>query len=120
MCHQTTGAGLPGQFPRLNERVAKISATPEGRAYLIKVLLFGMYGSITVDGKPINGLMPTMGGMSDQDIADVLNHVVSLKKVGKPAPFTAAEVATIRSGPKMATSAVAAERAKLVADGKIP
>jgi mono/diheme cytochrome c family protein len=120
MCHQTTGAGLPGSFPRLSGRVSQIAASPDGRAYLVRVLLFGMYGSVTIDGKSINGLMPNMASMADQDMADVLNHVVSLKKVGKPAAFTAAEVAKVRAGPKATTSAMAAERARLVAKGGFP
>jgi mono/diheme cytochrome c family protein len=120
MCHQTTGMGLPGQFPPLAGRASKIAATEDGRAYLVKVLLYGLYGSIKADGTPYNGLMPSMGTMSDQDIADVLNHVVSLKKVGKPAAFTAAEVAKVRAGAKMSSSAVATERARVAATGIIP
>ncbi|HEX7853425.1 MAG TPA: cytochrome c [Sphingobium sp.] len=120
MCHQTTGAGLPGQFPRLSGRVAQIAASPDGRAYLTKVLLNGMFGSITVDGQPINGLMPGMGAMNDQDIADILNYVVSLKKVGKPASFTAAEIARVRASGKMSASEVATERTRLATKGTIP
>lgn len=118
MCHQMTGAGLPGQFPRLSGRVAQIAASPDGRAFLAKVLLHGMFGSITVDGKAINGLMPGMGAMNDQDIADVLNYAVSLK--GKAAPFTAAEITKIRAGGAMSAAAVAAERGKVAAKGLIP
>ncbi|MDI1295338.1 MAG: cytochrome c [bacterium] len=121
MCHQPSGAGLPGQFPRLNGRVAQIATTPDGRQYLAMVLLYGIYGPITVDGKPITGLMPGMGTLSDQDIADVLNHAVSLKKAAKPAPaFTAAEIAKVRGGGKKTASQVAAERARLVGLKLIP
>jgi len=80
MCHQPSGAGLPGQFPRLSGRVAQIAASPAGRALLGKILLYGMYGSITVDGKMISGLMPPMGSLADQDVADVLNFIVAFKK----------------------------------------
>jgi mono/diheme cytochrome c family protein len=120
MCHQTTGMGLPGQFPPLAGRVSQIAAKEEGRAYLIKVLLYGLYGSIKAGGVAYNGLMPTMGTMSDQDIADVLNHAASLKKVGKPAAFTADEVAKVRAGAKLSSSAVATERARVAATGIIP
>ena len=58
MCHQPSGAGLPGQFPRLNGRVAQIATSPEGRRYLAMVLLYGIYGPITVDDRKITGLMP--------------------------------------------------------------
>jgi mono/diheme cytochrome c family protein len=120
MCHQPSGMGLPGQFPRLSGRVSEIAASPEGRDYLAKVLLYGLYGPITVDDKKIAGLMPGMGTMSDQDIADVLNHAVSLKKTAKPAPpFTASEIAKVRAAGKLTASQVAAERGRLAAKGLI-
>lgn len=121
MCHQTTGAGLAGQFPRLSGRAAQIAASPDGRAYLAKVLLYGLYGAITVDGKPISGMMPSMGTLSDQDIADVLNHVVGLQKAGKaPAPFTAAEITKVRAQGKLTSAGVASARTDLAAKGLVP
>lgn len=119
MCHRPDGAGLPGQFPRLSGRVAQIATAPAGRALLGKVLLYGMYGSVTVDGKAINGLMPPMAMLSDQDVADVLNHVVALKKAGKSALFTPAEIAKLRAT-KMSSSAVGTERNGLAAKGVVP
>jgi mono/diheme cytochrome c family protein len=121
MCHQPSGAGLPGQFPRLSGRVSQIAASPDGRRYLALVMLYGMYGAITVDGKPIMGLMPNMGTLKDQDVADVLNHAVALKKAPKPVTaFTAAEIATVRASGKKMASEVAAERSRLAAKGLIP
>jgi mono/diheme cytochrome c family protein len=121
MCHQADGAGLPGQFPRLAGRIGPIAASPEGRHYLISVVLTGMYGKIVVDGQPISGLMPSMGMMSDKDVADVLNHVVALKKPAKPvAAFTAAEVAKIRAEGKRTSSDVGAERTRIDAKKLIP
>lgn len=120
MCHQPNGAGVAGSFPRLNGRVAQIAASREGRALLGKILLYGMYGQVAVDGKTMNGLMPPMGSMSDQDVADVLNYVVALKKAGKPvAPFTAAEIAKLRTA-KMSSAAVGTERNGLAAKGLVP
>jgi len=120
MCHQPSGAGLPGQFPRLSGRVAQIAATRDGRDYLVKLLLHGMSGSINVDGKPISGLMPGAGSLSDADIAEVLNYSVNLKKVGKPAPFTEAEVAKVRAAGKLSANQVAALRTGLAVRGAIP
>jgi mono/diheme cytochrome c family protein len=121
MCHQPSGAGLPGQFPRLSGRVSQIAASPDGRRYLAFVLLYGIYGPIKVDGKPITGLMPGMGTLSDQDVADVLNHAVALQKPAKPVPaFTATEIAKIRATGKKTSSEVAAERGRLAAKGLIP
>jgi mono/diheme cytochrome c family protein len=121
MCHQPSGAGLPGQFPRLSGRAAQMAGSPDGRAYLAKVLLFGLYGPINVDGKPITGMMPAVGSMNDQDIADLLNHLVSLKKAAKPAAaFTAAEVAKVRAQGKLTSSGVATVRTDLASKGIVP
>jgi len=125
MCHQPDGAGLAGSFPRLAGRVPVIARSPEGRRYLAMVLLLGIYGPITVDGKPISGMMPTMASLDDQAIADVLNHVMTLQKTGqkpagKVAPFTATEIAAVRAGVRKSGSEVAAERARLAARKLIP
>lgn len=121
MCHQPTGAGLPGSFPRLAGRVPLIARSPDGRRYLAMVMLYGLYGPITVDGKAISGMMPTMGSLNDQAVADVLNHVLTLKPAaGKVARFTAAEIAAVRSGPRKSGSDVAAERARLAARAPLP
>jgi cytochrome c553 len=121
MCHQPSGAGLAGQFPRLSGRAAQIASTADGRAYLAKVLLFGLYGPINVDGKPITGMMPAVGSMADQDIADLLNHLVSLQKAAKPvAAFSAAEVGKVRAQGKLTSSGVAAVRTDLATKGIVP
>lgn len=121
MCHQSTGAGLPGQFPRLKGRAGEIATSKAGREYLIKVMLFGMFGAIKVDGRAINGMMPGMGSLKDADIADTLNHVVMLEKPkGKVAPFTAAEVKAVRDAGKLSSAQVAKQRAALAAKGLIP
>lgn len=117
-CHQANGAGNT-QFPRLNGRVSKIAATPAGRSYLIKVVLFGMFGPVTVDGRKLNGMMPGQGSLSDQDVADVLNHIASLGG-GKPKAFTAGEVAAVRGSGKMTATQVGSERAGLASKGLVP
>jgi mono/diheme cytochrome c family protein len=124
MCHQPDAAGLPGQFPRLAGRSAAIAAAPGGRRYLALVLLRGMFGKIDVDGRPLTGMMPSMGTMKDQEIADLLTHVTQLPGAGKPAkkiaPFTAAEIAKVRAEPSMTAQAVGAERAKLASTAGFP
>ena len=120
MCHQANGAGLPGQFPRLAGRVNGIAQTAPGRRYLALVLLNGMVGRIDVDGQAISGLMPSMAALKDQDLAAILTHVAQFgppAKGKKPAAFTAAEIAAVRQSGSISSSAVSAERAKLVASG---
>jgi mono/diheme cytochrome c family protein len=119
MCHQSNGEGLPGQFPRLNGRVDKIAGMPQGRRYLILVILHGMAGGIVVDSSKIVGVMPSMAVLKDNQIAALLN-AVSAADGRKPVPFTAAEVAKIRDEGAMSGSQTAAERARLAAAGLIP
>lgn len=120
MCHQASAQGLAGQFPRLAGRSAQIAQTPEGRQYMISVVLHGMYGSIDVDGQPIAGLMPAMAAMTDAEIAEALNFALTAAKPAKAAvPFKTAEVAAVRASPKLSGSQNAALRKTLVANGTI-
>ncbi|MCT2401466.1 cytochrome c [Novosphingobium mangrovi (ex Huang et al. 2023)] len=119
-CHKADGAGVPGQFPRLKGRVGKIAATKDGRTYLIHVLLFGLFGPIDVDGRQVRGMMPPMGTLGDQDVADTLNFAVELEKPKKAvAPFTAAEVKAVRDAGRLTASEVAKQRAELAAKGLV-
>src|SRR5579863_8381874 len=98
MCHQLGAAGVPGQFPRLAGRAGRIAATAAGRNYLERVVLFGMIGSVTVDGSPIvGGVMPSFASLSDTDLADALDYITSLDDSGKlhwkSAVITAADIA---------------------------
>jgi mono/diheme cytochrome c family protein len=120
MCHQSNAQGLPGQFPQLAGRTAQIAQVPEGRHYLVRVALWGLYGPIDVNGTPINGLMPGVAGASDAEISDVLNHVIGLGKPAKPArPFKAADIAAVRAEGKVAGTDNAELRKTLVASGVI-
>ncbi len=123
MCHQLGAAGVPGQFPRLAGRAGKIAATAAGRNYLERVVLSGMIGSITVDGSPIiGGVMPSFASLSDQDLADVLDYVVSLDDSGKlhakDATFTAADIAKARAEKPLSPAEVHRLRATAVADAR--
>jgi putative membrane-bound dehydrogenase-like protein len=75
-CHQPEGKGLPGVYPPLvgSEWVRSDSSR------LIKILLHGMSGPITVAGqsfgvRPDAIAMPSLGGLTDEQIADVLTYV---------------------------------------------
>ena len=65
-------------------------------------IVAGVMGEIEVDGRRIRGVMPAQAGLSDADIAAVLNHTMTLPspgaKAGAPSrPFTEAEVAAIKA-----------------------
>ncbi|HEX7856907.1 MAG TPA: hypothetical protein VF523_00270 [Burkholderiales bacterium] len=119
VCHQRSADGLPGQFPRLRGRVDKIASTPQGRRYLILVLLNGVGGPMQVDGKRIVGFMPGFATLSDASIASLLNAIVAAGSA-KSANFTAAEVLAVRREERMGSGRVAQLRAQLSAGGLIP
>jgi len=75
-CHQATGQGLPGVFPPLAGHAPELIAVEGGREYLIKSILYGLQGPITVSGVAYNGLMPGFAHLSDADIAAVVNHTL--------------------------------------------
>ena len=96
-CHQGGGQGIPGAFPPLAGHAAEVYAAG-GRDYLVQVLLFGLQGPIQVEGANYNGLMPAWAHLSDEQVANVLNHVV-VEFGDEPAdfaPYTAADVASHR------------------------
>jgi len=106
-CHKADGSGMPGVFPRLNGRVGPVARTADGRKWLISTILFGQSGPITVDGKTIRGAMPAFARMSDSDVAQTLTWLAG----SGPKPFTAAEVAAVRSQPGMTGARVGQMRA---------
>lgn len=105
MCHQATGAGLPGAFPPLTPHAAQLAQLPDGRAYLIDLLLYGLLGPIEVAGQAYNNVMPPLGSkLSDPEVAAVLNYVLHAWEngaaLGHFLPITAAEVAAARAHPR--------------------
>ena len=122
MCHQLGAAGVPGQFPRLAGRAGKIAATAAGRNYLERVALSGMIGGITVDDSPIvGGVMPSFASLSDKDLAEALDYIISLDDSGKlhwkGAVITPADIAKARADKSLSPSQVHQLRAAVVSGG---
>jgi nitrite reductase (NO-forming) len=69
-CHQPTGQGIPAAFPPL----AGSDYLNADRQRAIATVLFGLTGSVTVNGQTFNSVMPALG-MSDPDVASVLTYV---------------------------------------------
>ncbi len=92
VCHQPTGAGMPGVFPPLagSEWVSKDASIA------VRNILHGMQGPIVVKGVNYNGAMPALGAvLSDKEIADVVTYVSN--SWGNSGPnVTEAEVAAIK------------------------
>lgn len=70
-CHQGDGKGDGSRFPSLVE-----SDWVSGDVNrLISILLNGLEGPISVNGKPFNGLMPKQDFLTDEEIAKVLTYI---------------------------------------------
>jgi mono/diheme cytochrome c family protein len=76
-CHQATGQGIPGAFPPLADHAPDIYNAAGGREVLIAILVGGMQGPITVEGQTYDGFMPAWRQLDDEQIASVINHVVT-------------------------------------------
>ena len=70
-CHQKNGLGDGNLFPPLAGSEWVIG----DRQKLVKVLLQGINGTITVAGRRYNNVMPKFDFLSDQQIADLLSYV---------------------------------------------
>jgi mono/diheme cytochrome c family protein len=95
-CHQANGQGLPGAFPPLTH-LDKVVQAKGGREYLVRVVLYGLQGPLTVEGKTYNGVMPPFRQLKDQEVADVLNYVLTAFAKSEAKPITAAEVKAARA-----------------------
>lgn len=72
-CHQANGRGLPPVYPPL--RASEIVlGDPET---LVKIVMHGLEGKITVDGQLYNQVMPAAPLRTDDEIAAVLTYVRS-------------------------------------------
>lgn len=91
-CHQPSGLGAPGQFPPL----VKSEYVLGGEKRLVAILLKGLQGPVTVEGKLFNGVMPPWEkNLSDKKIAAIASFVRS--EWGNTAPeISEGKVATGR------------------------
>jgi mono/diheme cytochrome c family protein len=99
-CHQPDGAGIPGIFPALKDRLADIIATVEGREYITMVLIDGLIGTIEIDGQRYVGAMPAQD-LTDAQISAVIEYIVTgfgaSEAAGSKLQLNENEVAQIRS-----------------------
>jgi mono/diheme cytochrome c family protein len=98
-CHQPDGLGLPGQYPPL---VGSEWPLASGPARVIRIVLDGLNGPITVKGLPFNNSMtPWRDTFNDQQISAVITFVRTQKEWGHTASaVTPEEVAAIRQKTK--------------------
>ena len=118
VCHQANGSGVPGIYPPLNDTIGAYVRLPQGRTFLIHLLLFGMDGKIKSQGAIYEGLMPPAADLSDSDLAEATNYVLRTLNgttlLHNFQPFTATEFQTARAS-RLTTTEVFREREKLIA-----
>jgi len=100
VCHQGNGEGLAGVFPPL-AKSDLIAADPKRP---ISILLKGLSGKVTVNGKEYNSVMPPMSQLNDDEIANIVTYV--LNSWGNPGGRVSAdEVAKAREAAPPAAKA---------------
>ena len=69
-CHLPSGKGIPGNFPPLDGSDWLTDKKTES----LKAIKFGLSGPIEVNGEKYNNVMAALG-LSDQEVADVMNYI---------------------------------------------
>jgi nitrite reductase (NO-forming) len=103
VCHQPSGAGLPGVFPPL-AKSDFLAADPKRP---ISFVLNGLSGKVTVNGHEYDSVMPPMTQLNDDEIANILTYV--LNSWGNPGGrILADEVKQVRAARPAAAAAAPA------------
>ncbi|MCI0748607.1 MAG: cytochrome c [Verrucomicrobia subdivision 3 bacterium] len=106
ICHQANGMGIPGQFPPL---AGSDWVLEEGPNRVIRLMLNGIQGPITVNGQPFNNAMPPWRDiMDDAKVAAVATYIRSTWG-NKVPPVKPEEVKAIRDATADRTSAWSAQ-----------
>ncbi len=103
-CHQPNGEGIENVFPPL----AKSDYLNADKKRAIGIPINGLTGSMTVNGKVYNSVMPPMSNLADDEIANILTYVFN-SWGNSGAVVTQEEVAAIRKSTKAQRPAGAAE-----------
>lgn len=89
-CHLSGGQGISGVFPPLN----KSNWLAGKRQETIHAVKYGLNGPIEVNDVEYDNLMPQLG-LTDEEIADVLNYIFHSWENSVKDPVTVEEVAAI-------------------------
>lgn len=96
-CHMYNAQGVPGSFPPLAQSDYLMPRADKG----IGILLNGLSGKITVNGKEYNGVMPQLQ-LTNDEIANVLTYVRN-NFGNHDGLVSAKDVEAVRKGGKRAT-----------------
>jgi nitrite reductase (NO-forming) len=103
-CHQPNGEGMAGVFPPL----ANSSLLKENPKRIVEIMMHGLDGPVTVNGKEYNSTMPAQTQLTDDEIANIGTYV--LNSWGNPGGrITKEEVAEARKAPPPADAATGGE-----------
>lgn len=72
-CHQADGKGLEGVFPPL----ANSSFLKANPSRITDIILHGLQGKVTVNGKEYNSVMPPMSQLTDDEVANIATYVLN-------------------------------------------
>lgn len=78
VCHQPNGMGIPGTYPPLVGSEWVLGQEWHGDNHIVRIVLHGLEGPITVEGRSFNNVMTPWGGvLKDDQIAAILTYVRS-------------------------------------------
>lgn len=90
-CHQPNGEGMAGVFPPL-AKSSLLAATPKR---IVDIMLRGLSGHVSVNGKDYDSMMPPQTQLTDDEVANIGTYV--LNSWGNPGGrITTGEVAARR------------------------
>ena len=92
VCHQDTGVGIPGVFTPL----AKSDFIAKDPEQAIHIVLNGLSGKVTVNGKEYDSVMPPMSQLNNDEVANILTYVFN-SWGNKDGRVSAEQVAKIRA-----------------------
>ena len=96
-CHQVDAGGVQGMTPTL----VKTTYVLGPKTPLIKIVLNGMTGAVTINGDDFHNVMAPHSDLTDQQIADVLTYVRN-SFGNKASAVSVAQVKAVRAANKPA------------------
>lgn len=90
-CHLPTGKGIAGTFPPLDGS----DWLTKRRTDAIHAIKYGLSGPVKVNGEEYNSVMVPMG-LTDEEVADVMNYISNSWSNSEKNPVTPEEVAAVK------------------------
>ncbi len=90
-CHLSKGEGVTGAFPPLANSDYLLNKRTES----IRAVKYGQQGEILVNGVTYNSVMTPLG-LTDQEVADVMNYILNSWGNTTDKKVTVAEVAAVK------------------------